>query len=131
MRFLLFASYLPSVINFRSELINLLQVHSSEVHVVAPKIPSHILIRNQLSEMGIIVHEITLSRTRINPIKDTYSLLLLFNLILRIRPKYILSYTIKPVIYGIVMHIMHTVDMIISPTRVVVWGPTPTHPLTI
>ena len=34
MRFLLFASYLPSVINFRSELINSLQVHSCDVDKV-------------------------------------------------------------------------------------------------
>lgn len=53
-----------------------------------------------LSEMGVRFVPVTLARAGLNPVADAFSLLRLMTLIQRERPDIVLSYTIKPVIYG-------------------------------
>ena len=73
MKFLMISSFLPSVLNFRGKLLEAIASHG---------------------------YEIPMQRTGTNPLAD---LKLLNNIYLQIRhiqPDYVLSYTIKPVIYG-------------------------------
>jgi glycosyltransferase involved in cell wall biosynthesis len=103
MKFALIAGYPESVINFRRNLINELQCCSMEVHVLIPKL-SNIdsdLVREKIEEIGVIVHEIRLSRTGLNPFLDLIALLDIIRTLWKIKPDYVLSYTIKPVIYGL------------------------------
>jgi len=103
MKFTLIASYPESVINFRLNLINKLQFCSMEVHVLIPKL-SNIdsdLVREKIEKMGVIVHEVRLNRTDLNPFLNLIYLLDIARTLWKIKPDYVLSYTIKPVIYGL------------------------------
>src|SRR3546814_17482574 len=53
-----------------------------------------------LQARGLTTHDIPLQRTGMNPAKDLRSLISLWRLMRRLRPRYTLAYTIKPVIYG-------------------------------
>ena len=52
--------------------------------------------------MGVIVHDVPLHRTGINPIKDINYLWRLYHLLRNIKPCTVLTYTIKPNIWGTV-----------------------------
>lgn len=100
MIFLLIAGYPGSLLNFRGPLIEALLDEGLCVHVAAPDLPAGSEIRNQLESKGIQVHDIPLRRTGMNPLADCFAMLSLWALMRRIRPDYVLGYTIKPVIYG-------------------------------
>lgn len=99
-RFMLVASFPDSIIAFRGELIRALQAKGLEVHVAAPGIGLTTKIGKALKERGVIPHEIPFSRTGKNPISDLRLMWNLFALMRKIRPKMVLCYTIKPVVYG-------------------------------
>ena len=99
-RFLLVASMAESLINFRGPFILALQARGLHVHVAAPKLPKISKIRLELEARGVVVHEVAMQRTGINPFADLFCLWRLWRLMRLIRPNYVLSYTIKPVIYG-------------------------------
>ena len=100
MRFLLIAGYADSLLLFRGPLIAALQGLGRQVHVAAPDLPVGDPIRLQLEERGLTVHNIPLQRTGTNPLADLVALFSLFRLMRRVRPQWVLGYTIKPVIYG-------------------------------
>ncbi len=100
MKFLLVAGYAESLLNFRGELIKALRMQGFEVHVVAPGLNPDSLLFRRLKDKGIVVHNIPLNRTGMNPLLDIKSLLYLYVVMRRVRPDYFLAYTAKPVIYG-------------------------------
>lgn len=100
MRFLLIASYPDSIIRFRGPLIDAITQKSLQVHIAVPDIKNNDSLKNELISKGIIIHNIPLRRTGMNPLTDMITIFHLFKLIHRIKPKYVLGYTIKPVIYG-------------------------------
>lgn len=100
MTFLIIASFPDSLLRFRGSLIDTLRNRGLKVHVAAPNFPSGSDLRDQLEARGVQVHDIPLRRTGINPMADLALLFHLWRLIRRIQPKYVLGYTIKPVIYG-------------------------------
>ncbi len=57
-------------------------------------------VQNQLAEIGVHYQPITLSRTGINPIGDFASFIQFRSICHSVKPDVIISYTIKPVIYG-------------------------------
>ncbi|MEZ8270389.1 glycosyltransferase family 4 protein [Vibrio splendidus] len=97
-KFLFIASYPGSILSFRGDLITAIQEQKFEVHVIAPFMEASLL--GMLHEKGIVVHQIPLNRTGLNPISDLKSLWYLFKTIRQIKPRYSIAYTIKPVIYG-------------------------------
>ena len=99
-RFLVIASCPNSLLNFRRELLCALVGQHFKVHVAAPGLASHSRIRDQLEELGIHAHNIFLARTGTNPLIDLVSIFKLCFLVYKIKPHFLLSYTIKPVIYG-------------------------------
>jgi len=92
------ASFPDSILTFRGALIAALQAKNFEVHVIAPFMDNAQL--DELQDRAIVVHQITLSRTGLNPLSDAKSLVQLFTTIRKIKPDYSIAYTIKPVIYG-------------------------------
>lgn len=100
MRFLVIANALSSVTNFRLDLIKTLQSKGVEVHVACPNDKSHDSDRKVLSELGVKVHDVSMSRAGLNPFQDLYTCWALWRLMRFIRPDKVLGYTIKPVVWG-------------------------------
>jgi glycosyltransferase involved in cell wall biosynthesis len=94
------SSYLPSVLNFRGKLLEAIHARGFEIHVMAPSLEEFPEELCQLQKLGYYIHDIPMQRTGTNPINDLKTLMAMFHLIRKIRPDYVLSYTIKPVIYG-------------------------------
>jgi glycosyltransferase involved in cell wall biosynthesis len=94
------ASYPDSIVVFRGALIDELIERGATVHVAAPDLGAGSRWRRAVEERGAVAHEIPLHRTGINPVSDVWTLVQLGRLFLQIRPGVLLSYTVKPVIYG-------------------------------
>lgn len=94
------ASFPDSLIHFRGPLLNALLAKGVSLHVAAPALPPSSPVRRKLEDRGIHVHEIPLRRTGMNPVSDLGLLLALLCLIHKIKPQYVMGYTIKPVVYG-------------------------------
>jgi glycosyltransferase involved in cell wall biosynthesis len=100
MRFLIIAGLADSLLNFRGPLIAALQSRKLEVHVAAPDLTPDSPLRQRLEDSGLLVHDIPLRRTGTNPVADIHTMVSLWRVMRRIRPQFVLGYTIKPVIYG-------------------------------
>lgn len=98
--FLLIASFPDSLIKFRGPLIDALLDAGAEVHVAVPGLAPKGEVALALARKEVRAHSIPLQRTGLNPVGDLRLLLSLVVLMLRLRPGFVLSYTIKPVIYG-------------------------------
>ena len=100
MRFLLVAGFADSLIAFRKPLIVALLDKGLKVHVAAPELSANQEVMTELNALGVIAHDIPMQRTGMNPLADLRALLALWQLMRHIKPRYVLGYTIKPVIYG-------------------------------
>lgn len=100
MKFLLVASYLPSVLNFRGKLLEAISKKDIQVYILSPDLDLFNNEVNQLRGLGYSVNVIPMQRTGTNPLSDMKTLWAVYNCIRKIKPDYVLSYTIKPVIYG-------------------------------
>ncbi|VAW76711.1 Lipid carrier : UDP-N-acetylgalactosaminyltransferase / Alpha-1,3-N-acetylgalactosamine transferase PglA; Putative glycosyltransferase [hydrothermal vent metagenome] len=100
MIFLLIASFPDSLIKFREPLIDALLAQGFTVHIAVPDLDIDSSIYSLLVKKGVKIHDVPLSRTGLNPLKDLFLLFTLCRLMLAIRPQFVLGYTIKPVIYG-------------------------------
>jgi len=100
MVYLLIASFPDSLIKFRGPLLFALVKDGLDVHVAVPGLAMEGEVRSELMAMGVTVHLITLKRTGTNPLADFGTMAELWLLMRRIRPDYVMGYTIKPVIYG-------------------------------
>ena len=101
MRVLVIGSYADSLSYFRGALLAAMLLRSHEVHVAAPDLLEGTELRRQLEGRRLNVHDISLCRTGLNPLGDLYLLLSLLALMRRIKPDVVLTYTAKPIIYGI------------------------------
>lgn len=100
MTFLVIASFPDSLLNFRGPLIDAILMKGLNVHVAAPGLHLQSEVRRQLEFKGVHVHDVHLQRTGMNPVSDLMALASLWKLMQRLRPDYVLSYTIKPVVFG-------------------------------
>jgi glycosyltransferase involved in cell wall biosynthesis len=94
----LFASYAPSLINFRGDLISTLIAQGCDVVCLAPAVAPE--TADKINSLGASVFSVDLERTGINPFKDAIATLKLWRKLRQIRPDVFMPYTIKPVIYG-------------------------------
>ena len=97
---LVIAGLAESLIVFRGPLLQAFQSQGLEVHAAAPGLSIQSDTKQQLESAGIRVHDIPLRRTGISPPADLRLLWSLLVLMKSIQPQWVLSYTIKPVIYG-------------------------------
>lgn len=88
-----------SIYNFRKELIQALQKENYEVHIMLPYGEKVELLKN----MGCIFHNVKMERRGKNPIQEGLLIDTYYKIIKKIKPNLILTYTIKPNIYGGVM----------------------------
>ncbi|MGE6392581.1 glycosyltransferase family 4 protein [Psychrobacter pacificensis] len=100
MKFLIIASYPASILKFRGALIVAIQDAGFEIHIAAPEFEVYPEECDSLIALGYTVHDIPMQRTGTNPLKDAKTLSALYLLMKKIKPDYVLGYTIKPVIYG-------------------------------
>src|SRR5699024_4996265 len=98
--FLIIASQANSFVGFRRPLIQALSEAGLSVHAAAPGLSSNEQVQSTLQKMGVVLHDIPMARTGMNPYKDLQTLFALRKLMRQIQPTYSLGYTIKPVIYG-------------------------------
>lgn len=97
---LLLANDAASMINFRGELLLNIRSKGYKVYAAAPGIDPASPHYKWLASRGIVPMSITLGRTTLNPLRDFMSLLSFFFVIRTVRPDVVLSFTIKPVVYG-------------------------------
>jgi glycosyltransferase involved in cell wall biosynthesis len=95
---LILASYAPSLLNFRGPLIRAVLAAGHRVSVGAPDIAP--ALRARLETMGAEVHDTPLRRTGTGILADLRYCAGLRRLITRIHPDIVLTYTIKPNIWG-------------------------------
>jgi len=87
-----------SLINFRGSLIRAMVERGHEVLTLAPDYDNK--TKERIKELGAVPIDYYLSRTGLNLFQDAYTLLQLFFLFRKLKPDVVLSYTVKPVIYG-------------------------------
>lgn len=97
---LLIASFAESILNFRKDLLISIQTKGLEVHIAAPGILVNRQLRDKMTEYGWTLHPIQLQRSNLNPLLNLRSAWSVLSLVRKVRPDYVLAYTIKPVIYG-------------------------------
>jgi glycosyltransferase involved in cell wall biosynthesis len=93
------ASYAPSLVNFRLDLIRDLIAAGHEVIAAAPGDDTD--VDETLRGIGARYEPIVMDRAGVNPLSDVRSLSSLVGLFRRIKPDLVFAYTIKPVIYGL------------------------------
>ena len=94
-RVLILANNASGLYDFRNELL-LRLLKEYEVHVSLPdaeEVP-------EIAEEGCIVHHTFLERRGMNPVKDGKLMIKYLKLIREVKPSVVLTYTIKPNIYG-------------------------------
>jgi glycosyltransferase involved in cell wall biosynthesis len=92
------AGYARSLLNFRGHLLSQLVARGYRVYALAPDIVER--DRVELSRLGVNCVRISLSRSSMNPFRDFIDFARLVGTLRRLRPQRVLSYTVKPVIYG-------------------------------
>ncbi|MDC5855132.1 glycosyltransferase family 4 protein [Vibrio europaeus] len=100
MVFLIVSNKADTLVNFRLDLIKDIQAQGKVVHACAPQLDESSPSGRLLTSIGVIVHPVPVSRTGLNPFFDTLTFVSLLRLVYQLRPDEILSYTIKPVIWG-------------------------------
>lgn len=98
MRVLLVGSYGPSLLNFRGPLISALGAAGHEVHVAAPDLAGD--LRKGLERLGAQVHDTPLDRQGTGLRADLDYLQRLTALYRSVQPGLVITYTIKPNIWG-------------------------------
>ena len=103
-RILIIASLSDSLLNFRRDLIQTLVIEGNEVLCCAAEKDhldgSYTHAEIELSKIGAKWQSYPLSRTSTNPIEDFKTLLSLRKIVKGFKPDIVLSYTVKPNIYG-------------------------------
>jgi len=97
-KIIVLASYAPSLLNFRGLLLERMVALGHEVIAVAPDINEK--VQHQLAELGVSSRVVQLNRTGMNPLKDLFLIKELYRLHREEKADYLLSYTVKPVVYG-------------------------------
>ena len=108
---LIFASYGPSLINFRLSLIKKLLSRGYKVSVASPIDKFSDNLQKKLQDLGVDINIFTLSRQGLNFFNNFQSLIEIYKIIKNVKPNIIISYTAKPVIYtGLVLKCFNKID---------------------
>ena len=97
-----------SLVHFRGDMIKSMVEEGHEVFAMAPETDlegdaAAVMTRSistQLSSLGVPFLPIPLNRTGINPLRDLYTIYYFIKKMKELKPDVVLSYTMKPVIYG-------------------------------
>ncbi|MDA9242737.1 glycosyltransferase family 4 protein [Amylibacter sp.] len=94
----IFTTHAFSLINFRRKLIEELVIRSHKVHTIAPDFDAK--TRAVLTELGVTTHDCYFDRNGTKIFADLKASFHLYRLLKSLKADCILSYFIKPVIYG-------------------------------
>ncbi len=86
------------LITFRGPLIKEMIENGHDVIACAPDAPEN--IKEELNKLGASYHDISLDRTGMNFLQDLRGILNMVRFLKRVKPDVVLTYTIKPNIYG-------------------------------
>lgn len=92
------ASFAPSLISFRGPLLSALVARGHHVTALAPDFDEATM--SALEEIGVQYERMSMQRTGLNPLSDVRDFIRLVAALRALKPDILLSYTIKPVIYG-------------------------------
>ena len=98
MKVAVLGGYAPSLLNFRGPMMRAMQQAGHEVVGLAPDSNPEVTAR--LADLGIAYQSVPIARTGMNPIRDLASIRALTRTFQDMKPDLLLSYTVKPVIYG-------------------------------
>jgi glycosyltransferase involved in cell wall biosynthesis len=93
------ASYSPSLIGFRGDLIKALLLRGHTVVACGPDMTAD--LREEILGLGATAREIFMQRTAKNPISDLRTIWSLYRVLRQEQPDVVLAYTIKPILYGV------------------------------
>lgn len=94
-KIVILANHFLTIHRFRNELVDRLIAEGFEVHIVIPEDENDFFTKK-----GCKVAKVSVDRHGINPIKDLALMIKYFKIIKKISPDVVLTYTIKPNIYG-------------------------------
>ncbi|MBY6084697.1 glycosyltransferase family 4 protein [Ruegeria arenilitoris] len=97
-RIALVSSYAPSLTRFRFDLIRALIAEGHHVTAFAPE--NDRAVADTLADIGCDFEVLPMARTGTNPLVDAVLLMRMVRAFQRLRPDVVISYTMKPVIYG-------------------------------
>lgn len=96
MKVLILANNDAGLYNFRKELIQRLVQENIQVHIALPYGERV----SDLERIGCVYHDIRIDRRGMNPVRDSLLLRNYLKLLRDLKPNVVLTYTIKPNIYG-------------------------------
>lgn len=99
-KFLIYSNCLHNVFNFRGKLLESIAQLGYEIHIASPVLEKYAADYNELINRGYHIHQIAMQRTGTNPVKDINTFIHSYQLLNSIKPEYLLSYTVKPMVYG-------------------------------
>jgi hypothetical protein len=101
-KIILFASYAPSLLLFRAQLIQDFLDHGCQVSVLAPAVTISQTFSDEFQSRfpQVPILSVEMSLHGMNPFKDFKTILDLKRLFKKERPGIVFAYTVKPVIYG-------------------------------
>ncbi|MCD6048117.1 MAG: hypothetical protein K0S08_1764 [Gammaproteobacteria bacterium] len=101
-KIIIFASFAPSLLNFRRQLIEAFIGSGAQVIALAPTNTIDSSFQKKFSELlpAVELRGIDLNTYSMNPFKDWLALIKLIRFFKKEAPDMVFSYTIKPVIYG-------------------------------
>jgi glycosyltransferase involved in cell wall biosynthesis len=97
-RIAIVASYAPSLVNFRGSLLVTLEKMGAKLLLIAPELTSNMLEPLRLEHAETI--NLRMNRNGISPFEDISTCYFLWTSLRKFSPDMILTYTVKPVIYG-------------------------------
>lgn len=97
-KFMLLGSYLYSLLPFRGDLLESFRREGFSVFASAAE--SDESIERELRRRSVLYCQVKLRRDSLNPLHDAVTLLGYLRMVCRVKPEVVLSYTIKPIIYG-------------------------------
>ncbi|WP_224826191.1 glycosyltransferase family 4 protein [Cognatishimia sp. MH4019] len=87
-----------SLVNFRLDLMRRMVAQGHRVTAIAPDFDDD--VRARLACHGIDCRQVRMNRTGLNPLTDLRSLAQLVRTLRALKPDCVLSYTMKPIVYG-------------------------------
>jgi glycosyltransferase involved in cell wall biosynthesis len=97
-KIVIIASFAKSLVKFRGDMIQDMVKNNHEVIACAPNADEN--IRKTIIEYGVTYHDIALDRTGIGFLNDLKLIAYLIKFLKKEKPDIVLTYTIKPNIYG-------------------------------
>ncbi len=98
MKVVVIGGWAPSLLRFRRPLLQALVARGHKVHALAADGTTE--VAEQLSAIGVTFEAVTLARTGLDPRTDLHTLRELVQKLRAQRPDVVITYTIKPVVYG-------------------------------